>query len=47
MAVLMKNISLKSGIVGDSRNARSATAYILVLYLAVVMLYRENEDSRR
>jgi hypothetical protein len=42
-----EHISLKSGIIGDSRNLRSAIAYILFPYLAYFMLYRENADSRR
>jgi hypothetical protein len=40
-----EHISLKSGIIGDSRSLRSATGYIFVLYLAVVMMYRENAES--
>jgi hypothetical protein len=47
MRLFSEHISFKSGIIGDSRNLRFATAYILVLYLAFVMLYRENADSRR
>jgi hypothetical protein len=39
-----EHISLKSGIIDESHNLRSATAYSLVLYLAVVILYRENAD---
>jgi hypothetical protein len=42
-----EHISLKSGIIGDSRNLRSAIAYILSLYVAFVMLYRGNADLHR
>jgi hypothetical protein len=47
MRLFDEHMNLKSGLMGDIRDLRLATASIRFLYLVFVMTYRANADSFR